>query len=278
LNRNLESSLEQKKDRRGLLALIGGGGAAAIAALVAGGSKDADAAHDLTNVLHVGQENISPAGAFTTLTGDSDEDHLLTVENQGSAKAIVAIGGISGHSEDGAGGEFGTNTGIGAWGQAQSGVGVLGGTWGGVGVIGAGGFRQADPLPDPVGPGVLGFTPGEDAPGVRAVSGGEGADPLVHSVMFPVPDGGLALDVVGKARFSTAGEATVPQGENAVFVPNTAVTADSHVSVTLAGNPGSRQLHYVSRSPGAGFTLNLTSAPPPQRPATPFTYLIVEQG
>lgn len=273
MNENLVAKLEEKRDRRGLLALIGGGGIAAVAALVAGGSKDADAAHDGTNVLHVGQENISPASAITRLTGDS-EDFLVTVENQSGAKAIQAIGGFIGFSEDSQAGEFATNTGIGAWGQAESGVGLWGASWSGVGVVGAGGSRQADPLPDPVGPGVLGFTPGEDAPGVRAVSG----SPALDDIKFPVPDGGLALDVVGKARFSTAGASTVNQGQNARNVQNPAVTTDSHISVTLMSDPGPRQIQWVERRPGIGFRLHMTSAPQNQRPATQFTYLIVEPG
>jgi len=87
---------------------------------------------------------------------------------------------------------------------------------------------------------------------------------------------GLALDVVGKARFSTSGSGVVPAGDNSVVVSNSAVTAESHVSATLAGNPGNRNVAWVERDPGNGFILHMTSAPPPQRPATPFTYLIVE--
>ncbi len=49
-----------------------------------------------------------------------------------------------------------------------------------------------------------------------------------------------------------------------------------HITVILTGYPGPRQLHWVERNPGTGFTVHLTSAPPPQRPETNFTYLIVE--
>jgi hypothetical protein len=122
---------------------------------------------------------------------------------------------------------------------------------------------------------VLGISP-LDGPGVRAVSGyweGESAD-----VLTPVLDGGLALDVVGKARFSTAGASTVPQGQNARNVQHPAVTADSHISVTLMSDPGPRQIQWVERRPGIGFRLHMTSAPQNQRPATQFTYLIVEPG
>ena len=148
---------------------------------------------------------------------------------------------------------------------------MLGWSPGGAGVIGIGSILRGEGTVPEVGPGVPGIAPGSAA-AVRCVSGGliGGEGPPV-----PDPDGDLALDVVGKARFSTAGAGTVPAGQNVVLVANPTVTADSHISVTLAWYPGTRQLHWVERSPGVGFTVNLTSAPPRAGPATPFTYLIV---
>jgi hypothetical protein len=87
---------------------------------------------------------------------------------------------------------------------------------------------------------------------------------------------GLALDVAGKARFSTAGSASVAAGQNTAVVANPATTASSHISVTLVGDPGPRQLRWVERSPGVGFTVHFAGGPPGQRPQVPFTYLIVE--
>jgi hypothetical protein len=89
---------------------------------------------------------------------------------------------------------------------------------------------------------------------------------------------GMALDVVGTAHFSTAGNDAVAAGQNSRFVANPAVTAVSHISVTLNGDPGPRLLRWVNRSPGAGFTVHFTGGPPGQRPEVPFTYLIVEPG
>lgn len=118
--------------------------------------------------------------------------------------------------------------------------------------------------------GVVGIAPGI-APAVQCLSGA-----AISDTFPPDPDGGLALDVVGKARFSTAGAATVPQGQNSVFVPNASVTPNSHISISLVSDPGPRQLRWVSRNGGSGFTVYFAGGLPGQRPATNFTYLIVE--
>lgn len=143
----------------------------------------------------------------------------------------------------------------------------VGASWDGGGVIGEGGSIQKDPEERDAGPGVIGIAPG-DVPGVLAQS---------MTMETRVLDGGLALDVVGKARFSTAGSGTVLAGQESVLVTDAAATADSHIMVTLVGDPGARSVRWVSRTAGA-FTVHLTSAPANKRPATPFTYLIVEPG
>lgn len=84
------------------------------------------------------------------------------------------------------------------------------------------------------------------------------------------------LDVAGKARFSTAGTGTIPQGQNSFSVFNNAVTNLSHITVSLVTDPGERHVRWVSRNQGVGFTLFLTTAAPNKRPQTSFTYLIVE--
>ena len=89
---------------------------------------------------------------------------------------------------------------------------------------------------------------------------------------------GDALYVVGRSRFSTAGAATIPEKQDSFFVANAAVGANSHVSVTLVSDPGPRYLKWVERSPGNGFTVRLSAGSAKQRPATSFTYLIVEPG
>jgi hypothetical protein len=145
---------------------------------------------------------------------------------------------------------------------------VQGNSGPGTGVVGIN--HSETGLAIPFAAGVRGKAPGE-VPGVHAVSGPpkgtEGGDVL---------DKGVALRVDGKARFSTAGAGTIPTGQNSVSVFNPAVTADSHITVTLVSNPGNRVLRWVERNAGAGFTVNLLQTQPGPKPATGFTYLIVE--
>jgi hypothetical protein len=84
---------------------------------------------------------------------------------------------------------------------------------------------------------------------------------------------GVALEVVGKARFSTGGAGTVPALAASAKVANPAVTAVSHITVTLTDNPGRVRLRWVQRQPGTGFIVHLNRK---AKRATPFTFLIVE--
>ena len=183
-------------------------------------------------------------------------------------------------------------SGIGVHGLSGSGLGVMGESGGGPGVFGLGGAAGVQGESNS-GPGVLGRAGNsEDSAGVRGEAVGcvqkgpcgpgfgvgvHGRSEAGTGVRAEVLDpAGLALDVVGRARFSTAGAGTIPRNQNSAFVANPAVTTNSHIMVTLAGNPGNRQLHWVERNPGAGFKVILAQLAPGPRPATPFTYLIVE--
>ena len=182
--------------------------------------------------------------------------------------------GVQGNSESGPGALAGSTTGPGVDATSWSGPGAVGWSPSGVaGVIGIGSIMRGEGTVPEEARGLLGVAPGS-APAVQCVSGGL-LDQDTHP-WAPDPDGGLALDVVGKARFSTAGAATVPQGQNSVFVPNASVTPNSHISITLVSGPGPRQLRWIWRSGGSGFTVHFAGGPPGQRPATDFTYLIVE--
>jgi hypothetical protein len=198
--------------------------------------------------MHLGESNFSPDGAPTFITNGT-----LATGGEGVAHGFEGGGDAAG-----------------VWGQSNAGVGVIGASWDGGGVVGAGGSIQKDPELRPAGPGVIGFAPG-GAPGVLAMSAME------TGLGQPgTPDGGLALDVIGKARFSTAGAATVPQGASSVQVLDPAVTANSHISVTLVSDPGSRALRWIERLPGS-FTAHFEGGGKPStRPETDFTYLIVE--
>ncbi len=112
---------------------------------------------------------------------------------------------------------------------------------------------------DGPGTGVFGQAAGRGNTGVRALAGDTGAD---------------ALRVEGRSRFSTVGTGTFAAGASLASVLTPMVTADSHITVTLTGNPNAQvAVSWVSRAPGAGFRVLLTGN---VAAATTFTYLIVE--
>lgn len=91
----------------------------------------------------------------------------------------------------------------------------------------------------------------------------------------PIPRG-IALAASGRSAFATVGSAVIAAGANSAFVANRAVGDTSHITVTLASDPGPRQVSWVERSADSGFTVHLSSAPPNKRPETALTYMIVE--
>jgi hypothetical protein len=117
------------------------------------------------------------------------------------------------------------------------------------------------------GTGVHGFS--ELGAGVRGSSEGGVAGQFES-------ENSIALLVSGAAVFSTIGFGSVPARQNSVFVADDRVKAEQHIAVTLVSNPGSRHLRWVEPTPGSGFRVHLSSAPPAARPATAFTYFIVD--
>src|SRR5439155_6168576 len=110
----------------------------------------------------------------------------------------------------------------------------------------------------PFGVGVRGRAEVASATGVRAEN----------------PFNGFALRGLGKAQFSTAGSGTIAAGSDAATVANPNVTANSHITATLVGDPRSKTtVMWVDRSPGVGFTVHLIL---PVKVNTAFTFLIVE--
>jgi hypothetical protein len=200
-------------------------------------------------------------------TNDSTSFSALGVEGsvEGSGRGVFghsALGrGVHGHSDgDGAGvmGDITSDTGTGVLGVNNgTGPGVKG-TSGGTGVRGEGGV------------GVSGST--STGVGVQGEAG-NGIGVYASSSDF------IALYVQGPAAFSTAGSGIIPALQAAVFVANTAVTAQSHITAVLTGNPGKVNsglpalVEWVERQPGTGFVAHLSRK---VGPATPFTYLIVE--
>lgn len=143
-------TLEEKKSRRGLLALIGAGGAAAVAAAL-GRDSTAHAAHDGTNVLHVGALNTALPGSATRLAGNVD-DVALAAFNPNPGELPVGVGGIASTSVVAMSGQGGVAEGLrerlramrffirnaGAAASADGGVGAQGVAGNGIGVFGGG--------------------------------------------------------------------------------------------------------------------------------------------
>jgi hypothetical protein len=196
--------------------------------------------------------------------------------------------GVAGHSQSGRGGSFSTEGGSFAVYIGGSAVDFALGVDNALVDEGAGGIIavarggkpaiEGDALPSEFGAGIGVLGVSSDAefasgPGI-GVQGLSGAGVGVQAMSSE----GVALDVVGKARYSTAGSGAVPAGQQSVAVSNPAVTAESHITVSLTSNPGNRQVRWVERDPGTGFTVHLVPTPPNQRPLTTLTYLIVEPG
>jgi hypothetical protein len=260
---NESSSEHGVRSRGNVLAMLGGAVGGALAGALAEPGR-ALGGHDGTDIMHLGVVNHTPDGLWTGLNANVDRE-AFGLQNFGTGGGIHAqvrgggalvgnmvsadphLAALSGNSslEEGQA-AYGKGVGTGVAGQSGSGTGVSGHSDSGNGVAGG----------SDTGVG----TSGDSAMGIG-----------VHAVS----ENGQALRVEGRAVFSTAGSGTVPQGQNSVLVANSAVTAASHITVTLVSNPGLRSLHWVQPSPGSGFTVRLTQASTSQRPATAFTYLIV---
>jgi hypothetical protein len=259
--------------RRRLLALGGAGSAAALSTLLS--RREARAGHDGNPVLHLGVDNTNPPGTSTSLSGAGPT-------TLGGPAALELFGGLNV-----AGTSFMTNNGralriLNSDPNAHDGaltVGSASTESGTVDVYGPGpgatlsGFSGSE-----------GDPPGQASGTGTGVAGESGSGTGVHGKsstgvgVKASSDDGHALSVEGAAAFATAGSAVIPAGQNRVSVANPAVTADSHISVTLTSDPGPRQLEWVSRRPGVGFKVQLTSSDRPERPETTLTYMIVEPG
>jgi len=243
--------------------------------------------------LRVHNENVGPNAGGIAGTSKGEQPGVYGVGFDPSPAGVRGVSssptgpgvpdgsgtGVSGISGTGIGVEGGCPSGVGVFGHSQSGTGGNFQSQSGIAVMAssgtASGVRAHSDSSSGVhadttsGIGVIGES--LQGTGVRGISqGANGIGGQFSNV------NGLGIDVIGRARFTTAGAGSVPQGQNSVFVSNPAVRTTSHISVTLVGNPGIRLLHWVERSPGSGFTVRLTPAPANQRPATAFTYLIVE--
>lgn len=224
-------------------------------------------------------DSINGAGVFGASEHESGvgvQGTSFTGLGTGVEGSSVSGAGVRAFSESGHGVFAGSNSGTAIDATSDTGVGVLGWSPEGTGVVGIGSIvRGLGSVPEAA-PAVLGIAPGAAA-AVRAASGNLVPD-TAGTVPVPAPDGGLALDVIGQARFSTAGNATIGAEEDSHVVPLPAVTADSHVSISLTGDPGDRSLKWVERDPGIGFRVHFVGGHPRRRPTVTFSYLMVEPG
>jgi len=273
--------------RRRALGLLSAGGAAALFASLLG-RDEAQAGHDGTNVFHLGVANSNPATP-TSLNAPSPSNQVLNVSgrtsfvanagppdiaftfqntNAGIGTAISAGAGEGGRGVAGVGGTTSDNPenfdSIGVHGRSSRGAGVAGESDVGVGVAGN----------SPNGVGVVGSTSGdEEAPGTGV---GVKASAQLGSGLGG-PSDGTALQVLGRAAFTSVGSGVVPAGESSVTIEDPHATESSHISVTLASDPGQREVRWVERDAGS-FTVHLTPAPRARRPETDLTYTILEHA
>lgn len=87
-------------------------------------------------------------------------------------------------------------------------------------------------------------------------------------------ENGTALEVIGKARFSTINDWVVAAKASAAVVPQAQVTGNSHITIALTSDPGNDAVvQWIERDPGVGFTVHLSRA---VKDATNFTYFVAE--
>jgi hypothetical protein len=218
-----------------------------------------------TSPIGTGVAGSSDTG--TGVSGTSDTDGVTGTSNNGAGTGVRGDShgvngiGVAGHSDPGTGVQGNSETGTGTSGFSSSGIGVKGNSVIATGVHGESDGGTGVHARSQSGPGIVGES--IDGPGVVAFSFASDA-----------------LQVSGPARFTTAGSGVIPAGQSSRFVSNPAVTPQSHITVTLTGNPGVPLsgfpivIHWVQRQLG-GFVIHMTRA---VGPSTPFTYLIVEPG
>jgi hypothetical protein len=259
-----------------------------------GGAKPAQAADG--QPLIIGQLNTG--NGPTTLTMGGGALHGFVVNSGGDPNdpgfPALVPSTIFGDAAFGAGVQGRSLTGAGLVGQAGGtdpnsppddlyagvfGVGVDAVGVGGRSLINSGVFGHTGG-PDPNAPlaiaGVFGSAgvPGDpNNPGDIAGIFGYASDPnspavLARNSMIE----GLALDVQGRALFSSAGTGTIPVKTDRVTVAHSAVTASSIVLVTLASDPiGGRRLKFVEATDGM-FTVVLSGK---AKVPVNFGYLVV---
>jgi hypothetical protein len=260
--------------RRRLLAFLGAGGAAVLASLFS--RDEAQAGHDTTNVMHLGEVNNAPGGRTTSLNANAPGGALSVNNVNGEGGAIGGHGGEAGTGVTGV-----SVIGDGVQAFSESGAGIRAHCDTGPGGVFTSNSDDPDvPALRAIGEGSGGGLRGETSTGV-GVQGFSEAGTAVKAIsnaatgiaIEAISAEGEALRVQGVAGFSTAGSGVIPAGSDSAFVSNPTITPISHVPVTLTSDPRPRELRWVEPSPASGFTVHLSGQAPR---AISFTYLIVE--
>jgi hypothetical protein len=262
---------EEGKSRREILKTLG----AAAAGAVAGGvlrSDEAQAGHGVINATSnsvdkpaIHAENTAefgPGVVIDTVLGTGLRvNGSPGISASGGERSAIIAGGGDGHGVEAYAIETSAVSGRSEQYQGIDGEGQDGVTGRSLEIYGPGN-------------GVFGYAP--------TGSGVKGSSQSGVGVHATAPrDTGTALQVEGRARFSTASAGTVSAGQDSAAVSDPTVTNGSHVTVTLTGDPGQASsspgtkpvVVWVERQPGTGFVVHMSR---PVRFATPFTYLIVE--
>jgi hypothetical protein len=252
-------AIEEGKSRRDVLKALGTAAAGVVAAGVVK-TEDADASH---GVINARSTDSRPAIHAENMTGTGAAIEAQTDLDYGTGIRVDASDGLE---------IFGYHRGIIA--RTTEFTCIEGTSFFGRGVVGTGPH------------GVVGF--GTDSGASGEGVGVSGNSPVGIGVAGHSSEGiggsfsgPIALQVAGSAKFSTAAAGSLPAGQDSVFVASSAVTAVSHITVTLTGDPGQvastpgtkAVLVWVERRPGTGFVVHMSR---PVRFTTPFTYLIVE--
>lgn len=281
---DIQTTLKHRSNRRGLLTLGAAAAAAAAASVMlpadqaSAASGQFDSANSTPAVL--GENSDGGAG----VRGTSISGPGVSGEAQGISGA-----GVFGRNPNGNGVSGSSDTLNGVFGRSESGTGVQGrsvtsSAVSGVSVANSSQLGGAADLSNPAnlgtspgvsgrsgggpgvfgrsetGAGVSGAAPG-NAPGVRAVSG---------AGVPTVADNGLALQVIGRSSFSSAGLGTIPDKAQTHTVSHPAVLTGSIVLVTLLSDSGA-SVEYVARQAGS-FTIFLSKK---VKQDTEFGYMVV---
>ncbi len=257
------------------LALVGG--AAAVAGLAAQ-PRPAQAGHDGTNVFHLGGVVNTYGRGVLNVSGTSPTMEILNASGTaifGNATGFAPAYGVHGHSSSPTGiGVFGTsNTGVagtstspfgtptGVRGYASAGSGPTFGVDGLVGSTSGTGVRGRAIAGTGLTFGVVGESSSASGTGVRGAAPAVGVEASASGLdgIGVKTSGDVALQAMGRSRFSTVKALTIPankkEASHAVTDPN--VGTSTFISVTLNSDPGdAKAVRFVEPLPGVGFRIH----------------------